>query len=67
MPSFVGCLYVHVGQWPIIAIEPEPTFAHAAQVVAGKDNAAEQDTSQSADNSITNANVAGRRLLAHSA
>ena len=51
---------------PSLHCEPEPTFVHAAQVVIGKDNEAEQDTSQSATNSITNANIAGRRLLAHS-
>ena len=52
-----------LGKWPCTCCSPEPSYAHAAQVVIGKDNEAEQDTSQSTTNSITNENVAGRRLL----
>ena len=40
-----------------------PLSAHAAQVVAGRSNTADQDTTQTADNFIGNENVAGRRLL----
>ena len=52
-----------LGKWPYTCWNPEPSYAHAAQVVIGKDNQAFQGTSQSATNSITNENVAGRRLL----
>ena len=42
---------------------PEPSHAHAAEVVFGSNNTADQETSQSATSSITNENFAGRRLL----
>ena len=43
--------------------QAEPASDDAAQVVIGSNNEADQETVQSASNSIDNANIAGRRLL----